>query len=129
MLEQAREEARDIINDAKQVSEEVKEELKELAKLESLGERNKKFDENRKRIKDAAGRYKETFIAETNDAPVILRKPKRSPDYLILERALHSTLTDIAFSFFTVRPSFSLRPFPWSSHRWKYRWRWVRQSG
>lgn len=37
-----------------------------------------------------------------NDAPVILRKPKRSPDFLVLERALHSTLTDIAFAFFTV---------------------------
>ncbi len=37
-----------------------------------------------------------------NDAPVILRKPRRSPDFLILERALHSTLTDIAFAFFTV---------------------------
>ena len=38
----------------------------------------------------------------TNDAPVILRKPKKNPDFLILERALHSTLTDMAFSFFTV---------------------------
>ena len=37
-----------------------------------------------------------------NDEPVILRKPKRSPDYLILERALHSTLTDVAFAYFTV---------------------------
>lgn len=76
MLEQAREEARDIISEAKQVSEEVREELKELAKLESLGERNKKFDENRKRIKDAAGRYKETFIAETNDNPVNIKDIK-----------------------------------------------------
>ena len=37
-----------------------------------------------------------------NDGPVILRKPKKNPDFLILERALHSTLTDMAFSFFTV---------------------------
>ncbi len=37
-----------------------------------------------------------------NDSPVILRKSKRSPDYLMLERALHSTFTDMAFSFFTV---------------------------
>ena len=35
-----------------------------------------------------------------NDSVVILRKPKKNPDYLILERALHSTLTDVAFSFF-----------------------------
>ncbi len=70
MLEEARAEARDIIADAKEVSEEVKEELKELSKLESLGERNKRFDQSRKRIKDAAGRYKETFVVESNDAPV-----------------------------------------------------------
>ena len=37
-----------------------------------------------------------------NDAPVIMRKPKKNPDYLILERALHSTLSDVAFALFTV---------------------------
>ena len=37
-----------------------------------------------------------------NDAPVILRKPKKNPDYLLLERALHSTVADLAFSFFSV---------------------------
>ncbi|MBR5091555.1 MAG: hypothetical protein IK093_19200 [Ruminiclostridium sp.] len=37
-----------------------------------------------------------------NDAPVILRKPKRNPDFLVLERALHSTVTDMAFSVLTV---------------------------
>lgn len=37
-----------------------------------------------------------------NDSPVILRKPKKTPDYLVLERALHSTFTDTAFSFFSV---------------------------
>ncbi len=35
-----------------------------------------------------------------NDSPVVLRKPKRSPDYLILERALHTTVSDVAFAFF-----------------------------
>ena len=76
MMEEAREEARSIIEDARQTSLEVKEELKELAKLESLGERNKKFDQSRKRIKDAAGRYKETFIVETNDNPVDIKDIK-----------------------------------------------------
>ena len=37
-----------------------------------------------------------------NDSPVIFRKPKKNPDYLLLERALHSTVTDTAFSFFSV---------------------------
>ncbi|MEG0392159.1 MAG: Smr/MutS family protein, partial [Anaerovoracaceae bacterium] len=76
MLNDAKEKARDIIADAKEVSREVQEELKELAKIESLGERNKKFDENRKRIKDAAGRYKETFIKEVNDNPVSVKEIK-----------------------------------------------------
>ena len=35
-----------------------------------MGQRNKKFDENRKRIKDAAGRYREKIIREVNDNPV-----------------------------------------------------------
>lgn len=54
------------------------------------------------RVSNLGGTIEIDTIQEggNNDAPVILRKPKRSPDYLILERALHSTLTDVAFSFF-----------------------------
>ncbi|MCI8648026.1 MAG: endonuclease MutS2 [Firmicutes bacterium] len=70
ILNQAKEEARRLIQEAKEVSEEVQEELRELNKLESMGQRNKKFDENRKRIKDAAGRYREKIIREVNDNPV-----------------------------------------------------------
>ena len=36
-----------------------------------------------------------------NDAPVILRKPKRNPDMLIFERGLHCSLSDMALSYFT----------------------------
>lgn len=70
ILNQAKEEARRLIQEAKEVSEEVQEELRELNKLESMGQRNKKFDENRRRIKDAAGRYREKIIREVNDNPV-----------------------------------------------------------
>ena len=35
-----------------------------------------------------------------NDSPIIVRKPKKNPDFLILERALHSTLSDVAFAVF-----------------------------
>lgn len=76
MLNDAKEEARNIIAEARALSIEVQEDLRELAKLESLGERNKKFDESRKRIKDAAGRYKETFIKEVNDNPVNVKDIK-----------------------------------------------------
>ena len=36
-----------------------------------------------------------------NDAPVILRKPKRNPDMLVFERGIHCSLSDLAFSYFT----------------------------
>lgn len=36
-----------------------------------------------------------------NDAPVILRRPKKNPDMLVFERGLHTSLSDTAFSFFT----------------------------
>lgn len=54
------------------------------------------------RVSNLGGTIEIDTIQEggNNDSPVILRKPKKSPDYLILERALHSTLTDVAFSFF-----------------------------
>lgn len=70
LIADAKKEAGKILEEAKSVADDVKEELKELAKIESLGERNKKFDENRKRIKDTAGKYKEKFIKEINDNPV-----------------------------------------------------------
>ena len=70
ILNQAKEEARRMIQEAKDLSKEVQEELRELNKIESMGQRNKKFDENRKRIKDAAGRYREKIIREVNDNPV-----------------------------------------------------------
>lgn len=69
-LNDAKREAREIIAEAKQVSREVQEDLRELSKIESLGERNRRFDEDRKKIKDAAGKYREKFIKEVNDNPV-----------------------------------------------------------
>ncbi|MCI2062259.1 MAG: endonuclease MutS2 [Eubacteriaceae bacterium] len=70
ILNDAKRQAREIISEAKEVSKEVQEDLRELSKIESLGERNKKFDADRKKIKDAAGRYREKFIKEVNDNPV-----------------------------------------------------------
>jgi DNA mismatch repair protein MutS2 len=69
-LNQAREEARNIISGAKELSEEVRTELKELSKIESLGERTQRFDTSRKRIKDAAGQYRERLMKEVNDNPI-----------------------------------------------------------
>lgn len=70
ILNDAKAEARRIMDEAKHVSKEVQQELRGLAKIESLGQRNKKFDENRKKIKDVAGKYREKIIREVNDNPV-----------------------------------------------------------
>ncbi len=76
IINKAKEEARELIEEAKDLSRQVQEELKELNRIESLGERNKKLDENKKRIKDAAGRYREKIIKEVNDNPVTLDQVK-----------------------------------------------------
>ncbi len=76
ILNKAKEEARSIIDEAKIISKEVQEELKELNRIESLGERTKKLDESKKRIKDAAGKYREKIIKEINDNPISLENVK-----------------------------------------------------
>lgn len=70
MLNDAKAQARDIIKDAQSTAKEVQAELRELSRIESMGERNKRFDESRKRLRDKAGRYREKIIKEVNDNPV-----------------------------------------------------------
>ncbi len=69
-IEKAREQAREIIREAREVADEVKEELKALAKLESMGERNLKFDQGRKRLREIEKKNRNTIKRETNDKPV-----------------------------------------------------------
>lgn len=69
-LEKAREKAREIISEAKDVSKEVQEELKALAKLESMGERNVRFDQSRRRLREIENKNRNTIKRETNDNPV-----------------------------------------------------------
>ena len=73
MINDAKSRARGIIAEAEDVSLDVREELKELSKIESMGERNRKFDASRRRIKDAAGRYREIYMKEVNDDPVNIK--------------------------------------------------------
>ena len=70
ILIKAREEAKDIINEARDVSLDIQKELRELAKLDSLGERNKRLDENKRRIKKADERYRQKLVVEENKNPV-----------------------------------------------------------
>ena len=69
-LAEAKEEARDIVREAKEVSDEIRLELKELAKLESLGERNKRYDASRRRLKELEKKNRATIQREENTKPV-----------------------------------------------------------
>ncbi len=70
ILNEARAQARNIVAEAEDFSQDIREELKQIAHMESMGERTSKFDNSRRRIKDAAGRYKDTHTKEINDNPV-----------------------------------------------------------
>ena len=69
-IQEAREEARAIVAEAREVAEDVKAELKELARLDSLGERNKGFDKNRRRLKELENKNRVTMKRQVNDEPV-----------------------------------------------------------
>ena len=70
VLDKAKEEARDILKDAKNTAQEVQQDLKELAKLDSLGERTKGLEKNKRRLKEAQDKYSQGLIKEINDNPV-----------------------------------------------------------
>lgn len=76
LLKKAREEARSIVKEAEKTAKEVQEELKELIKIESLGERTKKLENSKRKLKDSAGRYREKFIVETNNVPIDINEVK-----------------------------------------------------
>ena len=70
VLDRAKEEARDIIKDAKETASEVQQELRELSKIESLGERTKRLEKNKKRLKESQDKYSLGIVKEINDNPV-----------------------------------------------------------
>lgn len=69
-LAKAKEEARDIIKEAKDTAKDVSKELKALSKIESLGERTRKFDESRKKLKSAEDKFNDTIVKRVNQKPV-----------------------------------------------------------
>ena len=76
VLDKAKEEARDILKDARDTAQEVQQELKELAKIESLGERTKKLEKNKRRIKETSDKYSQGLVKEINDNPVSIEDIK-----------------------------------------------------
>ena len=69
-VEEAREEARSILREAREVSDEIRTELKELTRIENSGERNRRFDASRKRLRELEKKNRATIAREENTAPV-----------------------------------------------------------
>ena len=69
-LQKAKEEARAIIKEAKDTASEVQKELRELSKVQSLGERNKRLEQGRRRLKETENKYQDGIIREVNENPV-----------------------------------------------------------
>lgn len=76
IIRQAKEEARSILKEARETANDVSKELRALSKIESLGERNKRFDKSRKQLKDAEDKYAEKLIRRVNQKPVKADKLK-----------------------------------------------------
>ena len=70
ILAKAREEAREIVREARDTTREVQKELRELNRIDSIAERNKVFDEGRRKVRNLEGRYREKTVKQVNNKPV-----------------------------------------------------------
>ncbi|MBR0597053.1 endonuclease MutS2 [Sinanaerobacter chloroacetimidivorans] len=70
ILSKAKEEARDMIREAKEVADQVQKELRELEKNQNASDRNRKYEEVRKKIRTASDQYRDKIQVETNPNPV-----------------------------------------------------------
>ncbi|HML37365.1 MAG TPA: endonuclease MutS2 [Bacillota bacterium] len=76
LLSKAREEARDMIREAKELADEVQKELRELEKYQNSSDRNRKYEEVRRKVRGASDKYKEKLIIAENPDPVNARELK-----------------------------------------------------
>jgi len=70
IISKAKEEARDMIKETKEFADEVQRELKELEKYQNTGDRNRKYEEVRKKIRETSDQYKEKLVTAENPNPV-----------------------------------------------------------
>lgn len=70
IIERARDEARQIVKEAQALSKETAKELKELAKMDSMGERTRRYDENRRRLRAMDAKLYRGIETEENTDPV-----------------------------------------------------------
>lgn len=70
IISKAKEEAREMIREAKEFADEVQRELRELEKYRDSSDRNRKYEEVRKKIRETSNKYKEKLVAAENPNPV-----------------------------------------------------------
>ena len=70
IIADAREEARAMLREARETASDVQKELRQLSKVQSLGERNKRFDKSRRKLRESEEKYQERIIRKVNSQPV-----------------------------------------------------------
>ncbi len=70
IIADAREEARAMLREARETAGEVQKELRQLSKVQSMGERNRRFDNSRKKLRESEEKYQERIIRKVNSQPV-----------------------------------------------------------
>lgn len=76
IIQKAKEEARSILKEAKETAGDVSKELRKLSKIDSLGERNRRFDESKRKLKEAEDKFAERMVRRVNQSPVNVDKLK-----------------------------------------------------
>ena len=70
IISKAKEEARDMIREAKELADQVQKELKELEKYKDSKDRNRKYEEIRRNIRETSDKYKDKLVTAENPNPV-----------------------------------------------------------
>lgn len=70
ILSKAREEARDMLREAKELADQVQKELRELEKQQNSGDRNKRYEEARRKLRETSDKYREKIVTAENPNPV-----------------------------------------------------------
>lgn len=76
IIRKAKEEARSILKEARETASDVSRELRALSRVESLGERNRRFDKSRRQLREAEDKFAERLVRRVNQSPVNADKLK-----------------------------------------------------
>ena len=70
ILSKAREEARDMVREAKELADQVQRELRDLEKNKNSTDRNRRYEETRRKIRESSDKYREKLVTAENPNPV-----------------------------------------------------------